>query len=66
MAQHADQPLPGNLFLFLQWLAHVGQQQQRVWNAILAEGRLTHKPPRRLACKCIDRLVGHTEQIFHT
>jgi hypothetical protein len=40
VAEHADQPLPGDLFLFLQRQAHVGQQQQRVRHAVLAEDAL--------------------------
>ena len=51
VAQHADQALPRGLFLFLQRQAHVGQQQQRVRRAILAEDGFAQQPARRAWCR---------------
>ena len=64
VAEHADQPLPGDLFLFLQGQAHVGQQKQRMGHTVLAEGRLAQQPARGLGAERVNGLVGGGEQIF--
>ena len=46
MAENADQALPGDLFLFLQRQAYIGQQQQRVGRAVLAESGFAQQPAR--------------------
>ncbi len=67
VAQHADQPLPGRLFFFLQRQAHVGQQQQRVRRAVLAE-----EPPCASSQRVgfdgegVDGLVGRGQQVFQS
>ncbi len=62
VAQDADQALPGGLFFFLQGQAHVGQQQQRVRNAVLAKGGLAQQPARGLGAEGVNGLVGRGQQ----
>ena len=47
VAQDANQPLPRGLLLFLQRQADVGQQQQSVRDALLAEDGFAQQPARR-------------------
>ena len=64
MAEHANQPLPGDLFLFLKRQAHIGKQKQRVGRAVLAKEGLAQEPPRGFAAKGVDALVRRGKQIF--
>ena len=63
MSQHANQALPGGLFLFLKRNAEIGQHQQSVGRSILAEDGLAQQPARRRSAEGTNGLIRRGQQI---
>src|SRR6185437_11726718 len=64
VAENANQSFPGNLLFFLQRLADIGQQQERMRCAVLAKERLAEKPAGRLGAEGVNALISGGQEII--